>query len=247
MKQISDKIAIARKNKNLSQTDLARQVSITPQMVSKWERGESLPDVVMLGKLAEILGVAVTYFFDGELETSRHIVSPTEERYGEKSRAKLNDHKWKGNDFSNSGLTDLDFAFARFVDCNFSECDISGKNLGYTEFIKCNLNGTNFKKSKLDRTDINGSNLDNADFSGCELKNGDFKNCSFCGIILTNATINNTDFKKVIFKNVDLKNVIFECCKFKNCTFENCTADKKTYNFLLTCKADIKGICCTKL
>ena len=215
MKEISEKIAIARKNKNLSQTALARQVSITPQMVSKWERGESLPDVVMLGKLAEILGVNVTYFFGDE--TAKQEIKTTKP----KNRAKLNDHKWKGNDFSNTNMTDLDFALARFVDCNFSGCNISGKKLGYTEFIDCNL--------------------DNADFTASELKNADFKNCSFCGSTFTNATLNNTDFKNSAFKNCDLKNTIFESCQFKNTTFENCTADKITYNFLLTCKVDIKG------
>jgi|GEM_PF-3855726 len=216
MKQISEKIAIARKSKNMTQTDLARQVNITPQMVSKWERGESLPDVVMLGKLAEILGVNVSYFFCDENTPQETKTAKT------KTRAKLNDHKWKGNDFSNSSMVDLDFAFARFVDCNFSLCNISGKKLGYTEFINCNL--------------------DNANFTASELKNADFKNCSFCGTIFTNATLNNTDFKNSVFKNCDLKNTIFESCQFKNTTFENCTADKKTYNFLLTCKADIKGL-----
>jgi transcriptional regulator with XRE-family HTH domain len=242
MKAISDKIAIARKQKNLTQSDLAKKVCITPQMVSKWERGESLPDVEMLGKLAEILGVAVPYFYGG----SEADAISGEDRYDEtkkaKSRAKLNDHKWKGNDFSNSALTDLDFGFARLADCNFSGCDISGKKLSYTEFIKCKLNNTIFKKSKMFRTDINDSNLDNADFSCVELKDADFKNCSFDGVIFTNATIKDTVFKKCVLKNCNFVNAIFENCEFDESTFENCSADKITYNFLLTCKANIKGI-----
>ena len=40
--EIGAKIAQARKLKNLSQTDLAGQMSVTSQAVGKWERGESM-------------------------------------------------------------------------------------------------------------------------------------------------------------------------------------------------------------
>ena len=41
--------------KNLTQEDVAEYLRITPQSVSKWERGESYPDITLLPALANIL------------------------------------------------------------------------------------------------------------------------------------------------------------------------------------------------
>lgn len=61
-KSIGDKIATARKKSNLSQAELAQKILISPQAVGKWERGESLPDITILNRLAEIFGVDLNYF-----------------------------------------------------------------------------------------------------------------------------------------------------------------------------------------
>ena len=61
-KSIGNKIADARKKINLSQAELAKQVSISPQAVGKWERGESMPDIMTLNRLAEIFLVDLNYF-----------------------------------------------------------------------------------------------------------------------------------------------------------------------------------------
>ena len=46
-----------RKNKGLTQEELAELLNITPQAVSKWESENGLPDVSMLIPLAQVLGV----------------------------------------------------------------------------------------------------------------------------------------------------------------------------------------------
>jgi transcriptional regulator with XRE-family HTH domain len=56
------RIATARKAKNMSQAQLAQQLFISPQAVGKWERGESIPDIVTVVKLADVLGVDLNYF-----------------------------------------------------------------------------------------------------------------------------------------------------------------------------------------
>ncbi len=61
-KSIGNKIAEARKRINLSQAELALQISISPQAVGKWERGESMPDIITLNRLAEIFTVDLNYF-----------------------------------------------------------------------------------------------------------------------------------------------------------------------------------------
>ena len=52
-------IAALRKEKGMTQLELAQQLGVTDKAVSKWERDLSCPDVNALPKLAEILGVTV--------------------------------------------------------------------------------------------------------------------------------------------------------------------------------------------
>lgn len=49
-----------RKEKGLTQKELAKKLYVSDKAVSKWERGASIPDVALLIPLAEILGVTVT-------------------------------------------------------------------------------------------------------------------------------------------------------------------------------------------
>lgn len=49
-----------RKEKHLTQKELAAQLNITDKAVSKWERGLSMPDITLLIPLSEALGVTVT-------------------------------------------------------------------------------------------------------------------------------------------------------------------------------------------
>jgi len=53
---IGERIADARKRVGMSQAKLAEMLHVTQQCVGKWERGESLPDIHMLGRIGEILG-----------------------------------------------------------------------------------------------------------------------------------------------------------------------------------------------
>ena len=52
-------IAEKRKERNLSQRDLAEYLHITDKAVSKWERGISFPDITVLIPLSEVLNVSL--------------------------------------------------------------------------------------------------------------------------------------------------------------------------------------------
>ena len=52
-------ISALRKEKGMTQLELARQMGVTDKAVSKWERDLSFPDVASLPKLAEVLGTSV--------------------------------------------------------------------------------------------------------------------------------------------------------------------------------------------
>lgn len=54
-----------RKNKNITQNELGERLSISYQAVSKWERGETLPDTALLIDLADILETTVDNILNG--------------------------------------------------------------------------------------------------------------------------------------------------------------------------------------
>jgi transcriptional regulator with XRE-family HTH domain len=55
-----------RKEKGMTQKQLAEKLNITDKAVSKWERGLGCPDISLLSSLADILGVTVTELLNGE-------------------------------------------------------------------------------------------------------------------------------------------------------------------------------------
>jgi len=52
-------IMILRKARKYTQQKLADKLGVSHQAVSNWERGESMPDISILPKLAELLGTSV--------------------------------------------------------------------------------------------------------------------------------------------------------------------------------------------
>ena len=62
---IGERITTLRKEKDISQAELAKRLSVSRQAVSKWEQGTSTPDTVRLIQLAEILDTEVEYLATG--------------------------------------------------------------------------------------------------------------------------------------------------------------------------------------
>ena len=59
-------IAELRKEKGLTQAELAERVSVTGGAVSKWERGLCYPDIETVGRLAEVFGLSVGEMLAGQ-------------------------------------------------------------------------------------------------------------------------------------------------------------------------------------
>lgn len=57
-----------RKEKNMTQKEIADRLNISDKTVSKWERGMGCPDVSLLGELSDILGVNIEKILMGNLE-----------------------------------------------------------------------------------------------------------------------------------------------------------------------------------
>ena len=64
-------IGTLRKEKNLTQLELAEKLYITDRAVSKWECGKGLPDIAIMIPLCKILDISVTELLNGE-RIARH-------------------------------------------------------------------------------------------------------------------------------------------------------------------------------
>lgn len=72
--QIGEKIRNLRKQRNISQEVLAQYLGITFQAVSKWENGDSMPDVMMIPAIASFFEVSTDELFDfNRLETEQKV------------------------------------------------------------------------------------------------------------------------------------------------------------------------------
>lgn len=63
---IAANVAELRKGRSMTQQELAERLNYTDKAISKWERGESLPDVLVLKQIADIFGVTVDYLLSAE-------------------------------------------------------------------------------------------------------------------------------------------------------------------------------------
>ncbi|MFC4710867.1 helix-turn-helix domain-containing protein [Enterococcus eurekensis] len=72
---LGDKIITLRKKAGWTQEDFANQLNVSRQSVSKWESGQSIPDVDKIIQMSEIFGVSIDYLLKGEAtETNEEIV-----------------------------------------------------------------------------------------------------------------------------------------------------------------------------
>ena len=63
---IAANISDLRRKHNMTQLDLAEKLNYTDKAISKWERGESIPDVLVLKQIAGMFEVSVDYLLEKE-------------------------------------------------------------------------------------------------------------------------------------------------------------------------------------
>ena len=71
---IAENIQLLRRDAGMTQASLAEKLNYTDKAVSKWERGESVPDVAVLRDIAELFGVTVDYLLHREHERKAEII-----------------------------------------------------------------------------------------------------------------------------------------------------------------------------
>lgn len=66
---LGERISTLRRQKEMTQESLAKELNVSAQAVSKWENDQTCPDISLLPELARILGVTVDELLSGKPET----------------------------------------------------------------------------------------------------------------------------------------------------------------------------------
>jgi uncharacterized protein YjbI with pentapeptide repeats len=225
-KMIGNKITEARKRINISQAQLAQRLFISSQAVGKWERGESMPDIIMLNRLAEILGVDLNYFSEGPDSSSNEIPAGEDQnnhsdeslsgkenmsvKTSEKPRWDLSRGNWVEADFS--GLKNLNekFSSSNMQCCKFIGSDLSGLLLKTNNVDSCDFSGSDISHSR-----IQYSNLLKNIFKDCLLKEAVFSGSNIEGCDFSGADISGTEFSRSLmygcnFTGTDFTGVVIK-------------------------------------
>lgn len=72
-------ISLCRKEKELTQKDLAEILGVSDKTVSKWERGINLPDASLYYLLCDTLGISINELFIGERLCEQEMIKKSEE------------------------------------------------------------------------------------------------------------------------------------------------------------------------
>ena len=76
---IAANIADLRKKSGMTQQDLAAKLNYTDKAISKWERGESIPDVIVLKQIADMFHVTVDYLLSDVHEAAEETAAISQE------------------------------------------------------------------------------------------------------------------------------------------------------------------------
>lgn len=97
--KVAEQIANLRKSKGLTQNELGERVGVSFQAVSKWERGETLPDVGILPDLAKVLETSIdNILLGGEKQVEyRGKINVSDMRAGLDCLRKMGEHLGKEN------------------------------------------------------------------------------------------------------------------------------------------------------
>ena len=65
-KQIGSFLKELRKEKNITQEQLAEQLNVSGRTVSRWETGNNMPDISLLVEISELYDVSIPEIINGE-------------------------------------------------------------------------------------------------------------------------------------------------------------------------------------
>jgi len=254
-KMIGNKITEARKKINISQAQLAQQLFISSQAVGKWERGESMPDIITLNRLAEILEVDLNYFSESipfaDDETAFKMtdgIGIIEQTVQEDANHSNSQERLVLTNFSGSNLPKSDFAGVtahkgKFVGSALSGSDFSGAYLTGSSYMGSDVRGSNFSGVNLTGSSFKASDVREVNFDGANLTDCNFYALDLSGAIFHQSILVRTNFSTsglagVKFVGVKLTDVKLTMTDLRKAVFENCIFDGVDFD-----KSDLRGLC----
>ncbi|NCA79842.1 MAG: helix-turn-helix domain-containing protein [Sphingobacteriia bacterium] len=243
---ISHQIETARNELGFTQKTLADKLALSPQTVSKWERGISMPDLITLTVLAKVLNKNVNYFLyesninednENTAEQKSETTVNISDLVTDKIDSIFNAKRWYKQDLSKTFRQNINLTNAVYKRCDMSGTAISDSFVRDCEIDHCNLN-------EMEINELNCANIyiKHADFSNSNINNCLFKiDSRFCS--MTNGIINDTIFEdcklEIEFNRVIINRVVFKNCRMNHVIFLNCEFDALTFNAVKNCGAKI--------
>ena len=83
---IAKNIASLRQSAKMTQIELAEKLNYSDKAISKWERGESIPDVIVLKAIADLFGVTLDYLLEEQHDPEAPQIPEPKEIPGRKHR-----------------------------------------------------------------------------------------------------------------------------------------------------------------
>ncbi|SDW79318.1 helix-turn-helix domain-containing protein [Streptococcus equinus] len=76
--ELERRLAELRKEKNVSQEELAEKLYVSRQTISNWERGKTYPDINSLLLMANYFDVSLDYLIKGDIDIMKHQVDQSQ-------------------------------------------------------------------------------------------------------------------------------------------------------------------------
>lgn len=237
-KRIGNKIAEARKKASISQAQLAEQLFISAQAVGKWERGESMPDIITFTRMAEILGVDLNYFSESFKSVVGETAFKSADTFGNTETVHDNANHSHSQEqqvltnFSGSNLPESDFA-----DVTAHKGKFEGSALRSSNFSGSDLSGSSFRASDAHDANFDGANLTDCSFSVVDLLGASFnksilvrtnfsvsgQGAKFIDVTLVDVKLTKTDLRKTVFENCIFNGVDFSYCDLRGISLDGHT------------------------
>jgi len=229
IKMIGNKIAKARKDKNMSQAQLAGLLFISPQAVGKWERGEAIPDIVTINKLAEILGVDLNYFSENfSADDGTALKATVDSNNGDIEQTIQEDANFSTSPEERQLLTNFsgaDLSMSDFAGVTAHKRKFTGSALRGSDFAGADLTGSSFTGSDVREANFDGTNLTDCTLSASDLTSTNFNKAILVRTVFSTSSLDgakftNAELTDVTLTKTDLRKTIFENCTFKNVDFK---------------------------
>ncbi len=235
-KMIGYKIAECRKSQGLSQSQFAEIMMVSPQAISKWERGESMPDIITLKKIADLGNKDLNYFVQDDQKIEQSEI--TEKNDITDRHWNMSSAIWKDADFSGLKNTNSRFNYTDSRGCIFQNSDLNGtifkgNNIQECDFKKAIMKGCKLSSSNIIKNNFSEVNFTETIFSSSHLVDNNFISANLTKTIIKSSSLVNNKMEKTIlyeteFSGSSFQNMIFSG-NIYNCSFINCSFQKTSF------------------